>query len=362
MVKKIVMRLSQFSYDRLVKQKTADGYEKRSWQEWLMSKAAPGLQVTDAEGIRASTRGGLRQMWGRNMGFNIAYTRRKDMKSLRDITPPQTSKCIVAGGGPSIELHHQLETIANADRKDLTIITSDRMLIPLLSHGVVPEFVVSVDGSDIILKFYKHPLVKQNLDKIKILAHIAINPLLTRWLYRNHAQVYWFLAHQGYVNEKEVENSDAIVTICMTSSRWHPKGVQTIVAAGNVGVCAWATAIIVLKQLNVGLIGFDMGYPEGTPLNKTYYYSTFLNTTQGRLGANQLASLAAQMPYEKEYNPALGCYTYTDQVFRSYKEMFCGLLNLVPSKAELWNLTEGGALYHPKLKYATLKDWLKQNN
>lgn len=350
--------MSDYTYQRLLKQRDADGYAAKGWRDWILSKASPSLQVTDAEGIRQSTRGGLRQLWGRNMGHNLAYTRRPNMKSLRDIPAPQNRKCLIIGGGPSIELHNQLETLANADRSGLTIVTSDKMTIPLLSHGIIPDFIMSVDGSPIILDFFKHKLFKQNADKIKVLLHIAVNPLVVRYLYRLKVQVYWFLAHQVYVSEEEVENSDAIVTISMTSTKAHPKGVQTIVAAGNCGVAAWAFAVIILKAKSIGLIGFDMGYPEGTPLNKTYYYSTFLNMTQARYGATPFASLSAQIPYEKEYNPAWHSYTYTDQVFRSYKDMFCNLLDIVPATAVTTSCVEGGALHHPKLKYATLKKWL----
>lgn len=360
-MKKIVIDdLPQFSYDRLVKQKEADGYGKKSWREWILSKASPSLQVTDAEGIRQSTRGGLRQLWGRNMGHNIPIIRRKNMKTLRDIIPPQKKNCLVVGGGPSIEQHHQLETLAKADRNNLTIVTSDKMTVPLLAHGIVPDYVVSVDGSPIILDFFKHKLFRQNASKIKVILHIAVNPLVVRYLYRNKVQVYWFLAHQIYVSEAEVENSDAIVTISMTSTKDHIKGVTTLVAAGNCGVAAWAFAVIILKAANIGLIGFDMGYPEGTPLNKSYYYSTFLNMTQARFGATPFASLSAEIPYENEYNPFWKTRTKTDQVFRAYRDMFCDLLDIVPATAQTWNCCEGGALYHPKLKYATLLEWLQK--
>jgi hypothetical protein len=358
MARKIIIDdIPEFTYQRLLKQKSADGFADKSWKEWVFAKASPSLQVTDAEGIRQSTRHGLRQLWGRNMGHNIAYLRRRDMKSLRDMEP--TAKpVLVVGGGPSIEQHNQLETLASSNRENLTVVTCDKMLIPLLAHGIVPDYVLSVDGSDIILKFFKSKLFLRHKDRIKMLLHIAVNPKVVRYLYRHGAQVYWFLAHQVYVSEEEVEQSDAIVTICMTSTPHHPKGIQTLVAAGNVGVAAWAFAVIILKTHNVALIGFDMGYPEGTPLNKTYYYSTFLNMTQARFGANAYASLTAEVPYENEYNPAWGTHTKTDQVFRSYRAMFYDLLSIAPKETEIWSCVEGGTLYHPRLKYATLQSWL----
>jgi len=294
------------------------------------------------------------------MGENLAYIRRKDMKSLRDIPESGGKSAIIVGGGPSIAIHNQLETLRDS-KYGGQIITCDRMLIPLLKVGIVPNYVVSVDGSPIILNFFKHKLVNQNLDKIKILIHMATHPSVTRFLYRNKAQVYWFLAHSLYASEEEVENSDAIVTLAMTSTKNHIKGIQTLVAGGNVGVAAWASAWVVLHKKIVALIGFDMGYPEGTPLNKTYYYSSFLEHTQATCGKGTFASLATQIPYEKEYNPAWKSHTYTDQVFRSYKNIFCSFLEIAPADVQTYSCVEGGALYHPKLKYLTLKQFLEEN-
>jgi hypothetical protein len=344
----------------LLKQKEADGYAGKSWRDWILSKAASRIYLTEAEGIQKATGVNLRKLWGMNMGENLAYIRRKDMKSLRDIPESSDNSVIVVGGGPSIAIHHQLETLRDSGFKG-QIVTCDRMLIPLLKVGVVPNYVISVDGSPIILDFFKHKLVKDNLDKIKILVHIATYPTVTRYLYRNKAQVYWFLAHQIYCSEEAVENSDAIVTIAMTSTKDHIKGIQTLPAGGNVGVAAWAFAWVILHSKKVALIGFDMGYPEGTPLNKTYYYSTFLNAMQNASGRNTFAALSAQIPYEKEYNSAWKSWTYTDQVFRSYAKIFYGFLDITPKDVTTYSCVEGGALNHPKLKYLTLKQFLSEN-
>jgi hypothetical protein len=170
MPKKIIAdNIPNHIYEKLLKQKETDGFGSKTWREWVISKAATALQVTDTEGLQRSTRGALRKMWGVNMGYNISLIhKQKIVKSLRDLPVPEAESVLVVGGGPSIAIHNQLQTIKDNGYKG-TIVCCDRMLVPLLKMGIVPQFVIGVDGSDIILKFYKHPLVRKHKDKLKFL-------------------------------------------------------------------------------------------------------------------------------------------------------------------------------------------------
>jgi hypothetical protein len=362
MPKIVADNIPKHIYEKLLKQKETDGFNDKTWRDWIISKSASALQVTDTEGLQRSTRGALRKMWGVNMGYNISLIhKQKIVKSLRDITNPEAESVLVVGGGPSIAIHNQLQTIKDSGYKG-TIVSCDRMLVPLLKMGIVPNFVIGVDGSDIILKFYKNPLVKKHKDQIKFLIHLATHPEVVNYLYKIKADVYWFLAHQVFMNDEEVENSDAIALICTTITPHNLHAIQTLVCGGNVGVGAWAFSWSILHKKKVAFIGMDMGYPEGTPLEKTYYYSTFLNMTQERCGGKTtFASLAAQIPFEKEWNPIWKVFTYTDQVFRSYRKIFESYLEITPKDVEITSCVQCGALHHPRLKYSTLKDWLAKN-
>jgi hypothetical protein len=362
MVKKIIIDdLTDHTYERLLKQKDADGFKGKPWRDWVLSKAAPKLMTTELEGVRAATAASLRKLWGMNMGENLCtYIRRKDMKSLRDIPEPESKSVLVVGGGPSVAIHQQLETLRDSGYKG-SIVSCDRMLLPLLKMGIVPNYVISVDGSTIIRDFFKPKLVRDNLHKMTVIIHMASHPSVARLLYRYKARVHWFLAHQVYLSEEEVENSDVVALIYMTATEAHPKGIQTLVAGGNVGVAAWGFSWIILHKKKVALIGFDMGYPEGTPLNKTYYYSTFLAHTQETCGKNTFAAVAAEIPFEKEYNSVWKSWTYTDNVFRCYRQIFRSFLDIAPNDVQTFSCVEGGGLTHPRLKYATLKEWLASN-
>src|SRR3990170_2523242 len=102
MAKKIVIgNLSDYTYQRILKKKEADGFKDKNWKEWLVSLASPNLFMSEVESVRKATGQNLRKLWGENIGFNLAYIRRKDMKTLRDI-PSSALPTIVVGGGPSI--------------------------------------------------------------------------------------------------------------------------------------------------------------------------------------------------------------------------------------------------------------------
>jgi hypothetical protein len=295
-----------------------------------------------------------------NIGHNLAFIRRKGVKNLRDLAVAENKinegSALVIAGGPSIHIHDHLNVIKNSGYKG-AIVSSDRMLIPCLENNIVPNYVMTVDGADIILKFYKHRLFRENLKNIKVLLHYTTSPKVVRYLYRLKADVYWFIVHTEQVVR---ENSDVLGAIYMTMTAHNPEGLQTLVAGGNVGVCAWCFSWVVLNRNPVILIGFDMGYPEGTDLRKTYYYSTIFDATLAALKEPTAAALAAQMQYTKEYNPAFRGHTYTDSVFRSYREMFCAYLEHAPPKLITINSTEGGALYHPRLQYGKLAETLEK--
>lgn len=348
---------SDAEFEGIKRQKELDGFADKNWQEWLVSKSYAGMWG-DADMMRVSNRL-MRKLWHGNIGHNLAYIRRKDVKNLRDLAveaAENTSKgsAIVVGGGPSIWAHKHLDVIKNSGYAG-TIVASDKLLIPLLQKGIIPQYVVSVDGSDIILNFFKSKLFKQNKDKIKVLLHYTIHPTVARYLYRLKADVYWFIIHS---ETQPTADSEILNAVYMTTTKHNPEGLQSVVAAGNCGVAAWSFSWSIIKKNPVILIGFDMGYPEGASLEKTPYFSTVMRGTSNLAPLEQDYSLG--IAYEKVYNPAWKTWTFTDVVFKNYRRMFNYYLDNLPQNVVTISCTEGGALYHRNLKYAPLKETLEK--
>jgi hypothetical protein len=355
-MKKILAVFSDAEYAKVKKQKQTDGYGKTDWAKWMMSKTHQSLIDSEVDAVSRGTKQ-LRKIWHMNIGHNMAYIRRADVKNLRELAETETKgSALVVAGGPSIAIHNHLDVLKDSGYKG-TIVACDRMLKPLLEKGIVPDYVLTVDASDIILEFYKTKLFRENRKNIRVLLHYTTSPKVVRYLYRLKAEVYWFIVHTEFTIQ---DDSDVLGPVYMSMTKHNPEGLQTIVAGGNVGVAAWAFSWVVLKKNPVMLIGMDMGYPEGTDLRKTYYYSSMMNTVSKFIKDSTLATLALCPTFEKEFNPVWKSYTYTDTVFRGYRAMLNTYLDHTPENQITINCTEGGALHHPKLRYGKLAEMLKK--
>jgi hypothetical protein len=355
-MKKIVLTCSDFDFEKLKKQKASDGFAAATWEKWLLSKGSSGLELTETEQCHIGTKT-MHTLWWKNIGHNLAYIRRKDTRSLRQLAKIKSEgPAVVVGAGPSVWQHKHLDVLKNSGYRGI-VVACDKMLKPLLEHGIVPNYVMTVDGTELIIPFYKNKAFREHVKDIKVLLHFTANPKLVRYLYRLKADIYWFIIHTEMILTPE---DAAMQSVCMTMTKHNPDGLQTIVSGGNVGVGAWAFSWVVLKANPVILIGYDMGYPEGTNLHTTYYYSALMNKTQEQIADSTAASLTVATQYQKEYNPAFKCWAYTDVVFRQYKAIFGSFLSHSPANVTTINCTEGGTLHHPRLQHATLAETLKK--
>jgi hypothetical protein len=216
-------------------------------------------------------------------------------------------------------------------QKHFKIFACDGTLCDCLRNGVLPDYVVSVDGNPfLILKYYgdwdyiiHYPnatpeQIKQNTENIILVNTMAphikclINALCHKNLFQRVKQagfkIYTFQPLWDNPNEWGISKALGI----MSSSRRNPKGVPLIPTGGNAG----ATALILTKILRhelTALIGIDMGYPIDFPLSKTEYYAPMMVKTQGRL---------EEIPkFFKVYkNPYTNNTYYCDTVFNYYRK------------------------------------------
>jgi hypothetical protein len=312
--------------------------------------------MTEMDGIGLEIRT-MRQMWGNNIGHNLAYIRRKGVKTLRDLAQTEwKGSAIMVGAGPSVDLHNHLDVIKESGYEG-TIVASDRMLPLLLKKGIVPQHVLTVDGSELIIPFYRNKLFRKHVKDIKVGLHFTANPKLVRYLYRIKANVYWYIIQ---TENRPTEDTEVMQSIYLTQSQHNPSGLQSLLGGGNVGVTAWVFSWVVLKKNPVMLVGMDMGYPEGTQLDKTYYFSTFFKYLKSHGMDGQQSALQCTKNYIKEYNPVWKSWATTDTVFRGYRDILYSLLEGVPPQIIVHNCTEGGTLNHPKLHPMKLEEALKK--
>lgn len=121
------------------------------------------------------------------------------------------------------------------------------------------------------------------------------------------------------------------------------------VLAHNCGTASWVMAISLFKRSRVALIGFDFGYPEGTNLEETPYFSTVMSA-----GKNFISQA-----YVKEFHPGFRTYAYIDSVFTNYRESFRSMILQAPVYSKTYNCTMGGTLWAQGLECITFKRFLQ---
>ena len=108
-------------------------------------------------------------LWMENIADNIV-----SIKNSSDISkiPKKTKKtAVIVGAGPSFREKKHIDILDKFKNASFDIISTDRMFIPLLKGGVVPDLVVSADGHrELILPFYQSDLITKDLKTIAVMA------------------------------------------------------------------------------------------------------------------------------------------------------------------------------------------------
>lgn len=356
----IIRGLSETTYKKLIKKKEDDNFGQKGWADWLtyISKDVR-LEETTSEQIQRSTRENLLELWCKNFAQNLPHIRKG--KTIADLTPEKPDDvpkgpAIVIGAGPSIQEHNHLELLADSHFQG-TLILTDRMLIPCLKKGVTPDkfpdfYVVGVDGAPIIAKWYNDPIVEKYGPHIKTCLIVSSHPDVRKNCEKARVQIYWF---NPLFDDWRSNESFTRIQIMMTKSKRNPRGVPSMAAGGNAGCCAWVMAHALLRRSPLALIGLNLGWTEGTPLEKTTYYSAFLQAVKD---PSKVA-----MAYREIYNPYFKCKAIADPIFFHYAEAFKEMARETPEWVTTINATEGGILFgEPYIHCMKFADYLEHYN
>lgn len=348
MPKRIIADVPDTTYMKLLKKKEEDKYGDKEWGEWLKFVVrGVRLNPTVTEQIHKGTRE-LLPLWMKNFSENLPLI--KEGMTLRDLIPDgdPNGRAIVIGRGPSVFRHKHLALLKKSDYEGIVVAT-DGMLIECLKEGVVPNYVVSVDGSPVCEKWYNDPLVKKHGPKITSVLCTQVSPKVTKLVIdAGFRGPYWFVPTSDSVTDKD---SITKLELLMTCSDRNPNGQISLNCGGNVGSSSWTLAWSILKRKEICLIGFDFGYPDDMPLGETYYYDRTVEC---------IGPLHANIYYESVFHPYFRTVSKIDPAFKSYRQGFFDMLIAVPDWIKTVNCTGGGTLYlEPYLKCAHFKDWLE---
>lgn len=302
---------------------------------------------------------------------NVPYMRR----TILEVPKPDTSKGLAAiamSAGPSLHRRRTIERIRDSAFMG-TIVAADGALGHCLRNGVVPDYVVTVDPHPYwIIRWFGDPDLKtrpeddyfrrQDLDpalnsrelerneelielvnehgpKIKVIIATCVAPNVTRRCLQAGMPLYWWNPICDDYDDPSGHTRrlyDLTKTPCM-------------VTGGNCGASAWIFAKAILERDPVALVGMDLGYAPGTPLQRTQYYHELIKLyPEDRL----------QQAYITMPNPHLNETWFTDPTYYWYRQCFLDVVKQSGWTAH--NCTEGGTLFGEGIEWMALDHFITE--
>lgn len=172
------------------------------------------------------------------------------VSELKDV---YSGAAIIIGAGPSLD--KQLPVLAEMQRQSIylpihlrpkvTLICTDRALIPCLKAGIVPSIVTSIDSDRDVWDYYRHKKVQDSMDFIKAVFGTFTHPYVVRnW----KGSKYFVNTHlTGKVSDPH--GQDAILQAI--------SGKIVMNTGGNVGIFSFILAAYLGAQ-RIVLVGMDM--------------------------------------------------------------------------------------------------------
>ena len=238
--------------------------------------------------------------------------------------------------GPSFKrfMHENMEKIVSR-RDDVTIVACDGALPALSQYNCIPDYVLTVDGLQIVADFYKKS--RNILRGVTAVLSTTAHPDVVEECVKADLKIKWI---QPFFNDG-------------TSTSFFRPGITSLKMGGNVGTTAYLFSSVLLKSRSTGLMGIEFSWSDETPYHDTQYYKNLLDVLD-----NDHEKTANH--YVKVKNPRDGRTYVADPVYYSYFLMFKEIWNELPSRIRenTFNLTSQGIVNIENLKYITVSEYL----
>jgi bifunctional DNA-binding transcriptional regulator/antitoxin component of YhaV-PrlF toxin-antitoxin module len=273
-------------------------------------------RMEEVDEIGQSTFNYYLPLWMKNFCEHLHLTRGKTLKNVNDIGPHGDGrKAIVFGAGPSLAETTEAQWAA-FQRFDGIVVATNKALIPLLEHDIVPDWVVALDGEPVVMKSFLNPLVEECRGRIKFMGPTVLHPDVTEFILGWAEECYWGNPSMPSGNDSKYWNLNLVLELM--------NGIPTMHHGGNVGTCAWLLAKK-LKCDPIAMYGFDLcSYPDPT------------------------WTRAKAVDFEYFYNPDNGETLALNAAFRAYVNILMGACDMgwneePPTRTV--NITPRGALH-----------------
>lgn len=271
-------------------------------------------------------------LWINSIAENITEIRKG--RDIKDI-PHTTSPALVIGAGPSLHCNRHLDLLAKK-KFDGIIFASDRVLKDCLDVGVIPDYVMILDGNEKVLRYIDHDMVDSYADRISAIMCVTTHPdVVKRWT----GKKYFFIQH---IEDNIAPNVSYIFN--------ELTGKSELITAGHVSSVGWVTAFE-LGCNPVVLTGVDLSYFIDTPIENTQYFNMY----KDNLGDID----EIKKHFTTFHHPAFGTDCYYDDMFNSYLFNTMNHFKFARETGiEIINCTEGGAIDGEGVKCQRLEDYL----
>src|SRR5262245_35774673 len=295
----------------------------------------------------------------------------RSVMALRDAPLGAGDSALVIGAGPSMRPRGKpalLDRLRVAGYRG-TIVAADGALGACLRAGVVPHVVVTVDPHPgRIVRWFGDPSLtapsaddyfrRQEMDPTHAADEVAANADLARLVDKHGPGIHVAVATSA---------SSAVVDRCegagMSLYWWNPmyddyerpdsvsrrlhrsNGLPCLNGGGNVGTASWVLTHALLGKRRIALIGFDFGYPPGTPYTRTQYYPEL----REMLGDD----FASGYVHLENW---LGETWFCDPAYWWFRDVFLEMAREADCRTV--NCTEGGILFGPAVIPQPLDEFL----
>jgi len=357
--------LREATLEKILSLKTKMGFDGKEWDEWfdyVLSSFYVGKTTNqELEGIMEKVYyNKFYEEWVKNFALNLNNIWNELSARTLDPTNDPNYKAeehsaIVLGKGPSIKKHKHLELLADSNYKG-TIVCCDGALIDALRAGVTPEkfqqyYVVTIDGTEIIKKYYDDDLVDKYGQKIKGIFSTVTHPLVTARAREAGIKIHWLHALFDYHEGKKSFNQ---ISALMVRTKNHLNGLPAIQTGGNAGTASWFISWQILKRYTISLIGINHSWDEDDPWEIITSHCTIAGTS-----IDKDSSIFKKL-FPKIYNPEFNSNCILDPLFLYYSNALKEFISRSPSWITTLNATEGGCIFGERIKCITFKEFLSK--
>ena len=244
------------------------------------------------------------ETWQKNFFYNL-YSATKD-NSLELIKKQFSCPVVIASGGPSLLKQIPL---MKEKREKILLICAGSTINTLISNGIEPDIVVSIDG------------LENNFDHFKDLNLKKSNLVYS---FTNHSEIRKsFNSSCFFFISNEFENSKNHIEFTLN------RRIPILYGGGSVANYAYSIASYISSG-PIALVGQDLAYTD----NKTHAEQN-----------NNFKIITDEYKKERKMFTTKGYYNHevlTDYAFYSMKDSFERLAEIVNHESPFYNCTEGG--------------------